>query len=69
MALSKDLLLRIYRDMVRTRTLDYQMCENAKAGKLRIGWRSGIGQEAIVGPVALLGKDDYVTYTHRGAYV
>ena len=69
MALSKDLLLRIYRDMVRTRTLDYQMIKNAQSGKMSPGWHSGLGEEAIVGPVALLGKDDYVTYTHRGAYV
>ncbi len=69
MALSKDLLLRIYRDMVRTRTLDYQMIKNARSGKMPVGWHSGLGEEVIVGPVALLGKDDYVTYTHRGAYV
>ena len=69
MALSKDLLLRIYRDMVRTRTLDYQMIKNAQSGKMPPGWHSGLGEEIIVGPVALLGKDDYVTYTHRGAYV
>jgi len=69
MALSKDLLLRIYRDMVRTRTLDYQMIKNARSGKMPVGWHSGLGEEVIVGPVALLRKDDYVTYTHRGAYV
>lgn len=33
------------------------------------GWHSGLGEDAIVAPVALLRKDDYVTYTHRGAYV
>ncbi|MFC2034738.1 thiamine pyrophosphate-dependent dehydrogenase E1 component subunit alpha [Chloroflexota bacterium] len=69
MALSKELLLRIYRDMIRTRTLDYKMIQNARSGKMPTGWHSGLGEEAIVGPVALLRKDDYVTYTHRGAYV
>ena len=69
MGLSKDLLLRTYRDMVRTRTLDYQMIRNSRSGKMATGWHSGLGEESIVGPVALLGKDDYVTYTHRGAYV
>jgi len=69
MALSKELLLRIYRDMIRTRTLDYQMISAHLHGKMRPGWHSGLGQEAIVGPVSLLRKDDYVTYTHRGAYV
>ena len=69
MELSKDLLLQIYRDMIRTRTLDYQMIKNARSGKMFTGWHSGLGEEAIVGAVALLGKNDYVTYTHRGAYV
>ncbi len=69
MALAKDLLLRIHRDMIRTRTLDYQMIKNAQSGKMSPGWHSGLGEEVIVGPVALLGKDDYATYTHRGAYV
>lgn len=69
MALSKEHLLRIYQDMIRTRTLDYQMIKNSQSGKLRTGWHSGLGQEVIVGPVSLLRKDDYVTYTHRAAYV
>ena len=69
MGLSKDLVLRIYRDMVRTRTLDNQLIRNSRTGKMAAGWHSGLGQESIVGPVALLGKDDYVTYTHRGCYV
>jgi pyruvate dehydrogenase E1 component alpha subunit len=29
---------------------------------------SGIGQEGIVGAVGQLRPDDYITYTHRGAY-
>ncbi|MDD4876215.1 MAG: thiamine pyrophosphate-dependent dehydrogenase E1 component subunit alpha [Dehalococcoidales bacterium] len=69
MTLPKNLLQKIYRDMIRTRTLDYQMIKNAQSGKMPCGWHSGLGEEAIVGPVSLLGKDDYVTYTHRGAYV
>lgn len=36
---------------------------------MRPGWHSGLGEDAIVAPVALLRKDDYVTYTHRGTYV
>lgn len=69
MALSKEILLRIYRDMVRTRTLDYQMIKDSQTAKMPPGWHSGLGEEAIVAPVAMLRKDDYVTYTHRGAYV
>jgi TPP-dependent pyruvate/acetoin dehydrogenase alpha subunit len=69
MTLPNELLLRIYRDMVRQRALDYQLIIGAKSGKMPPGWHSGLGQDAIVGPVALLRPDDYVTYTHRGAYV
>ena len=69
MSLPSELLLQIYRDMIRTRTLDYQMIRNTRSGEMSPGWHSGLGQEVIVGPLALLGKRDYVTYTHRGSYV
>ena len=69
MPLSNEVLLRIYRDMIRQRTLDYQLVKVAKSGKMLPGWHSGLGEDAIVAPVALLREDDYVTYTHRGAYV
>jgi len=55
--------------MVRQRALDYQLIKGARSGKMLPGWHSGLGEDAIVAPVALLRKDDYVTYTHRGAYV
>ena len=67
--LSKEQLVRIYRDMVRTRILDEQMVKNANSGNMPPGWHSGLGEEEIVAPVSMLRKDDYVTYTHRGAYV
>jgi len=69
MPLSSEMLLRIYRDMVRQRALDYQLIKGAKSGRMSPGWHSGLGEDAIVAPVALLRKDDYVTYTHRGTYV
>ncbi|MDD5083206.1 MAG: thiamine pyrophosphate-dependent enzyme, partial [Dehalococcoidales bacterium] len=69
MAISNETLLRIYRDMIRDRVLDYQMIKNAASGKMPPGWHSGLGEDAIIAPVALLRPDDYVTYTHRGAYV
>jgi len=68
MTLSKDQLLKIYQNMVRTRALDYQMIKNARSGKMIPGWHSGLGEEVISGTVSLLRDDDYVTYTHRGAY-
>jgi pyruvate dehydrogenase E1 component alpha subunit len=69
MALHEELSIRIYRDMVRTRALDEQMIKNARGGVMRAGWHSGLGEESIVGPVSLLHRDDYVTYTHRGAWI
>ena len=69
MPLSNEMLLRIYRDMVRQRALDYQLIKGAKSGRMLPGWHSGLGEDAIVAPVALLREDDYVTYTHRGTYV
>lgn len=69
MVLSNEVLLRVYRDMTRQRALDYQLVKGAKTGKMPPGWHSGLGEDAIVAPVALLREDDYVTYTHRGAYV
>ena len=69
MPLSNEMLLRIYRDMVRQRALDYQLIKGAKSGRMSPGWHSGLGEDAIVAPVALLRGDDYVTYTHRGTYV
>lgn len=68
MALSNEVLLQIYRDMVRQRALDYQLVKGSKSGKMPM-WHSGLGEDAIVAPVALLRPDDYVTYTHRGTYV
>jgi TPP-dependent pyruvate/acetoin dehydrogenase alpha subunit len=69
MALHEELSIRIYRDMMRTRILDEQMVKDARGGVMRTQWHSGQGQEAIVGPICLLNRDDYATYTHRGAYV
>jgi len=69
MVISNEVLLRIYRDMIRQRALDYQLIKGTRSGKMLPGWHSGLGEDAIVAPVALLRKDDYVTYTHRGAYV
>ena len=69
MALHEELSIRIYRDMIRTRTLDEQLIRNARKGVMRPSWHSGLGQEAIAGPICLLNREDYATYTHRGAYV
>ncbi len=69
MALNEELAIRIYRDMIRTRALDEQLIKDARGGVMKTNWHSGLGQEAIVGPICLLNPEDYATYTHRGAYV
>ena len=69
MALSNEILLRIYRDMIRQRALDYELIRCARSGKMPTAWHSGLGEDAIVALVVLLNKDDYVTYNHRGCYV
>jgi len=69
MALSNELLVRIYTDMVRTRAIDEQFIISNQRAKMPTAWHSGIGQEGIVAVIAQLRPDDYATYTHRGAYV
>jgi len=69
MPLPNETLFRIYRDMIRQRALDQQLVKGVRSGKMPSGWHSGLGEDAIVAPVSLLRKDDYVTYTHRGTYV
>ena len=69
MAVSKELWLRIYEDIIRNRAFEYQMIKNDRTGEMPPGWHSGLGEDALIAPVALLRKDDYATYTHRGAHV
>ena len=69
MALHEELSIRIYRDMVRNRVMDEQMIINARRGNMPSMWHSGLGEDAIIAPVCLLNRDDYVTYTHRAGYV
>jgi len=68
MELSGQLLLEIYRNMVRSRTFEELVIELIPQWKIPSSWMSGIGQEGMVGALSTLRKDDYVTYTHRGAY-
>lgn len=68
MTTDNQALVRVYRDMVRSRLLDEQMIVSLQRGKIG-SWHSGIGEEGIVAAVATLRRDDYVNYTHRGCYV
>ena len=61
-------LLKLYTDMVRSRAFEEMAISQVYAGKVPSSWMSGIGQEGIVGAVGQLRPDDYITYTHRGAY-
>lgn len=65
---SAQQMVKLYTDMVRSRAFEELVISLVPQGKIPGTWMSGIGQEAIVGAVGLLRQDDYITYTHRGAY-
>jgi TPP-dependent pyruvate/acetoin dehydrogenase alpha subunit len=65
---SKELLLDMYRNMVRSRAFEERVIELMPQWKIPASWMSGVGQEGVVGALSTLRKDDYVTYTHRGVY-
>ena len=58
----------LYTLMVRSRTFEEVAISMAAADKIPGSWLSGIGQEGSLGVIGQLRHDDYVTYTHRGAY-
>ena len=61
-------MVKLYTDMVRSRAFEELVISLVPQGKIPGTWMSGIGQEAIVAAVGQLRQDDYITYTHRGAY-
>ncbi len=65
---ASEQLLEIYTNMVRSRAFEELVISIMPKGKIPAGWMSGVGQEGIVGALSGLREDDYVTYTHRGAY-
>ena len=54
--------------MVRSRAFEETAGALAASGEIPGSWLSGIGQEGTLGVIAQLRSDDYLTYTHRGAY-
>ncbi|BAL80299.1 thiamine pyrophosphate-dependent dehydrogenase E1 component subunit alpha [Caldisericum exile] len=67
MELSKELLLKFYKDMVRIRNFELKAEELFLQGKLPGFIHLYIGEEAIaVGAMANLRVEDYITSTHRG---
>lgn len=67
MEVTKELMVKLYTDMVRVRKLDEKHVECVMAGKILTFFHSCQGQEAPgVAMCALLREDDYLFYTHRG---
>ncbi len=60
--------LELYTLMVRSRAFEERAGALVAAGEVPGSWLSGIGQEGTMGAICQLRPDDYVTYTHRGAY-
>lgn len=66
MKMSKDLMVKLYTNMVRVRALEEKIIECLYAGKIATFYHSGAGQEAPgVALGALLKDDDYLYYQHR----
>jgi len=65
---STEQMIKLYTDMVRSRAFEELVISLVPQGKIPSTWMSGIGQEGIVAAVGQLRRDDYITYTHRGAY-
>src|SRR4030067_3262577 len=63
----KEVMIRLYTDMVRIRKADEKMVECLLAGRLLTFFHSGQGQEAPgVALCASLRQDDYLFPQHRG---
>ena len=63
--LSKDILLKLYRNMLKPRLIEEKMLILLRQGKIS-KWFSGIGQEAIsVGVTMALKKEEYILPVHR----
>jgi 2-oxoisovalerate dehydrogenase E1 component len=63
--LSDDVLIRLYRELIRPRIIEEKMMVLLRQGKLA-KWFSGIGQEAIsVGAAMALDADEYILPMHR----
>jgi pyruvate dehydrogenase E1 component alpha subunit len=67
MKFEKDDLVRLYKNMVRTRKLDELTIKGLQEGKVLSFYHSGQGSEALaVGSASCLRKDDYLWGHHRG---
>src|SRR5690554_1857689 len=63
--LDDSTLLKLYRAMLKPRTIEEKMLILLRQGKIS-KWFSGIGQEAIsIGVTSVLEKDEYILPMHR----
>jgi pyruvate dehydrogenase E1 component alpha subunit len=67
MQLDKEILTKLYVNLVRGRKFDEAFVKASAEGKMMCLFHSGQGEEAVgVGACTFLRKDDYVSLTHRG---
>jgi pyruvate dehydrogenase E1 component alpha subunit len=65
--MNKNLMIKIYKDMVRIRRFEERVLVLFSKGKILGMLHSYIGEEAVaVGACSVLNSDDYITSTHRG---
>lgn len=66
-AVAQDVLLELYRSVYKTRRFEQRCIELYREGMVRGYLHPYLGEEAIAaGACAAIGKQDYITSTHRG---
>lgn len=68
MAIPKDTLVKIYRDMLRCVAYEEKHLELVEEGETIVGFHGCRGQEALCAVYSQLRPDDYCGYTHRVFY-
>jgi pyruvate dehydrogenase E1 component alpha subunit len=68
MAVPKETLLKIYRDMVRCKVFEEKHVELLQQGKTIVGWHWARGEEGLCAIYSQLRPDDFCGYTHRVFY-
>lgn len=68
MAIPKETLVKIYRDMVRCMLFEEKHVELMQQGQTIVGWHGCRGEEGLCGVYSQLRPDDYCGYTHRIFY-
>jgi TPP-dependent pyruvate/acetoin dehydrogenase alpha subunit len=67
MSVDQDILVEMYRSIYKTRRFEQRCIELYREGTIRGYLHPYLGEEAIAaGACAAIGRDDYITSTHRG---